>query len=292
MESLQSRLIKFGLRRLVDNRNVSRETMVAKRRFNVHYPKKRSMRPCTASPMTLSGVLTHEIAPPKPHSPTVLLYLHGGAFVSGPLWVHWRLLRKLCLELNCVGYLPDYRKAPEYTCREGVADVEAVYHAVRERHPDHKIVVLGDSAGGNLSLVLAQRLRDRQQPLPHKLGLLAPALDATFKNPKIPSVAAKDPMLSLSLLKKAAELWSGDCPLDDPMLSPINADLSGLPPMHLQIGTADILWPDCQLFRDKAHRAGAQLDYLEAEAMVHVWTAAPMLPEARRAVKALVQFIR
>ena len=62
--------------------------------------------------------------------------------------------------------------------------------------------------------------------------------------------------------------------------------------MHLQIGTEDILWPDCQLFREKALAAGADLEYIEAENMFHVWTAAPFLPEARKAVQALVQFIR
>ncbi|MFW5659371.1 MAG: alpha/beta hydrolase fold domain-containing protein, partial [Bacteroidota bacterium] len=215
MPSLRARLVSAVLRRFVKNHNRHGVAVQRNRRANRKRPSRWDASPCIATAEELGGVPSHRLTPPNADDSLVLMYLHGGAFIAGPVVLHWWFLSKLCKLTRAIGYLPDYRKAPEHHCTEGFADVERAYLAIRERHPNSRVVVLGDSAGGNLTLVLSLLLRDKGLPLPNRIAMLAPVMDATFSNPEVEKVAPFDPMLALNGVSGAARLWARDVPLDD-----------------------------------------------------------------------------
>ena len=168
----------------------------------------------------------------------VMLYVHGGAFFAGSPATH----RGLCGQLAELGRMsvvvPDYRLAPEHPFPAALDDLERVYQGLLlQGWRADQIVVAGDSAGGGLSVMLAQRLRDAGQALPCCLLLLSPYVDYTFAQSSHTLRASRDPMLSVSVLKRGIAGLLGQQPLTARQLSPVFADLSGLPPLCIQVGS-------------------------------------------------------
>lgn len=107
-----------------------------------------------------------------------------------------------------------------------------------------QIVIMGDSAGGQIALSFAQSLKEKQLPQPGHIVLLSPVLDATFSNPEAKKYEQEDPMLGIEGSKYLATLWAGDTPLEDYRISPINGEIEGLGHITIVIGTKETLYPD------------------------------------------------
>jgi len=120
--------------------------------------------------------------------------------------------------------------------------------------------------------------------------LISPALDLSLGNPDIASVEPTDPWLSRDALHVYAERWRGDLPVDDPRVSPLAADLTGLGPLTVFSGTRDILNPDARLLADKAAAAGVDIEYYEQPGLIHVYPLTPT-PEGRAARRIIVERI-
>lgn len=215
-----------------------------------------------------------------------LLYLHGGAYVGEIFWPQWRMIAALADRAGARAIVPIYPLAPEATCDDAFALVLAVYRDLLDHVGPERIAVVGDSAGGGLALALAQLARDAGLPQPARLVLLAPWLDVALGNPEIPAIERDDPMLAVPGLLEAGRLWAGERPLDDPLVSPLHAELGGLAPIVQHVGTRDLALPDMRRLRDRARAAGHPLEHVEHPGMFHVFMAAP-IPEARRALDAL-----
>lgn len=238
---------------------------------------------------TVAGMTVWTVRPRRAQPVARVLYLHGGGYVH-PLTVdYWRLVRAL-VRVPAEVVVPAYPLAPGNTVDDVLPRLVEVEAACRTREP-LRTVVMGDSAGGALSLVVAARLRDLDRPRPAGVVMLSPWLDATLDQREVAELEPSDPMLAESGLRAAGEWWSGSRAPDDPLVSPLHADLSGLPPLDLLIGDRDILRPAVDLFAERGDEAGAHLHVHEVPAMFHVWMTRA-IPEARRTRRLLVDLVR
>jgi acetyl esterase/lipase len=130
-------------------------------------------------------------------------------------------------------------------------------------------------------------MRDTGGPAAAAVMLIAPWLDVGMANPGIPDIEAHDPMLKAEDLRHYGEQYAGGHDLDEPGISPLHGDPRGLPPMLIHVGTHDILYPDAEAYAAKASAAGADVTLEIWPRMMHVWHAAPMLPEARKAIRSI-----
>lgn len=231
------------------------------------------------------GCRVYTVFPPGDASPPRLLYLHGGAFFRSITPTHWRFLQRLVETSGRGVRVLLYPLAPEH---HGTAALDVVDRVFDDLGPH--AAVMGDSAGGTLALALALRRRDSGASLPSRMVLITPMLDAELMGDDIMATARRDPMLDAPGLREAARLYAGTLPLDHAWVSPLRADLHGLPRTLLFAGTDDLLHHDALRFAAKAREQGVDLTCVLGEQMIHVW---PILPfaEGRHALATIVHFL-
>lgn len=217
---------------------------------------------------------------PSPQAP-VILFLHGGAYINGFHPFHWRFLTRLIRRTGALVVAPDYPLAPEHQADEAVEWALARFLELKGR----PVILMGDSAGAGLCLALAVAARDRGLAPAQRIILLSPWLDGGMTDEEAFELDLRDRFLSRVGLRRCAEAYAGELGLRDWRVSPLFADLSGLPPTDAYCGTADQLIADT---RRLAERAAALPDWdftaHEYPGMVHDWMIIDFLPEARRAV--------
>lgn len=210
------------------------------------------------------------------------VYVHGGAWVNQIHPLHWRLVARLAARSGTAITVPVYPLAPLGTAATVVPRVADLVAALADRYGAGRVTAMGDSAGGQIALSAALLLRDRGVPPLHRTVLVSPALDLTLANPEIDVVEPQDPWLARPGTRAAIELWRGDLPVTDPLVSPLFGDLAGLGPLTVFSGTRDITSPDTRLLVERARAAGVPVDHHEEEGLVHVHPLLPV-PEGRRA---------
>ncbi len=213
---------------------------------------------------------------------TAVLYLHGGAYVSGIAPQQWSYVSRL-VDAGIRVDVADYGLAPKYTYRDAYPFLTETYRALVGEVGADATTIVGDSAGCGLAVGLAQTLRAQGLPQPARMLLVSPWLDLTLSNPEIAAVQPSDPWLSAIRLREAGRAWAAGDDETDPRLSPINGPLGDLPPSHIYIGTRDILYPDTLEFARKATAAGAEVTVDVCVGAVHVYPILPA-PEGRRAM--------
>jgi len=230
-----------------------------------------------------------------------LLYVHGGGWTSGGLDSHRPLSARLSAATGCAVLAVDYRLAPEHAFPAGLEDCIASYRWLRENGPDGaapapSVSVAGDSAGGNLTLALLLALKQRGLPLPDAAVPISPATDFLATGESYRTRAERDPILTMGpegLRTLAAVYLQGRAQPDDPLVSPLYGDLTGLPPLLLHVGDAEVLLDDSTRFAERAQQAGVDVTLEVWPDMPHVWHAfAPFLPEATRAIEQIGAFVR
>ncbi|MFL6168391.1 MAG: alpha/beta hydrolase fold domain-containing protein [Ornithinibacter sp.] len=230
-----------------------------KKRYRTHEAGLRSMAhalPAAPAPDQLAGRLTTEAlgggevvtVRPRPHAVRgsgALVYLHGGAFVNGIQAQHWTLVAHLADTTGREVHVARYPLAPAADLTDAEAFLGALHQRLAPQAPLH---VLGDSAGGTLTLLLAQaRAGDGSIA---GLTLIAPWLDLSMSNPAIAAVERRDPWLSRAGMLPIATHWAGGRELTDPTVSPLYGDLGALPPTLVLVGSRDICRPDCDRLRE------------------------------------------
>jgi acetyl esterase/lipase len=220
---------------------------------------------------------------PRSRTPTrAAVYVHGGAWVNQIHPLHWRLVAGLAARSGTAVTVPIYPLAPVGTASTVVPSVAELVAALVDRYGAGQVAALGDSAGGQIVLSAALLLRDRGVPPLRRTVLISPALDLTLANPEIDLVEPQDPWLARPGTRAAIELWRGDLPIKDPLVSPLFGDLAELGPLTVFSGTRDITSPDTRLLVSRARAAGVQVDHHEEAGLVHVHPLLPV-PEGRRA---------
>jgi acetyl esterase/lipase len=230
-----------------------------------------------------------------------LLYLHGGGWTSGGLDSHRPLSARISATTGCAVLAVDYRLAPEHPFPAGLEDCVTSYRWLCEKGPNgaapaQSVSVAGDSAGGNLSLALLLALAQRGLPQPDAAIPISPATDFLATGDSYRTRAERDPILTLGaagIRLLSAVYLQGRAEPDDPLVSPLYGDLSGLPPLLIQVGDAEVLLDDSTRFAEKASKAGVDVILEVWPDMPHVWHAfAPFLPEALLAIERIGAFVR
>lgn len=174
----------------------------------------------------------------------VVVYLHGGAYTNEIVDQQWAFAAALAVRTGVEVHVPIYGLAPHHTASEAVDLVAEVVDGLVAQ--GRSVVLLGDSAGGGLALVVAQQASPAVRQRLTGLLLIAPWIDLTMDNPAVDAVEPTDPWLTRAGLHPIAQSWAGDLALDDPLVSPLFGDLTGLPPVEVWVGTRDITLPDCR----------------------------------------------
>jgi acetyl esterase/lipase len=188
---------------------------------------------------------------------------------------------RLARAAGAVAVLPEYRLAPEHPFPAAFDDAIAAYRALLDEAGGDasRIVLGGDSAGGGLAVAMSVALRDAGEHLPRALVLLSPWLDLTCTSPSWDSRFEGDPVLDHSL-RDAAERYLDGADARDPLCSPLFADLSGLPPTLVLVGTHEILYDDSVSFAESASEQGVDVELEIGHELIHVWPIFPITPEA------------
>ena len=187
---------------------------------------------------------------------TTVLYLHGGAYITGSPSTHHGLTSHLARHSQARVVVPDYRLAPEHPCPAAIEDAMAVYQTLLDQGTDPaRLALAGDSAGGGLAVATLVALKQAHLPLPASLFLISPWVDLTLTRL---FDTDRDVMLSQAWLADAARAYGGDHP-ERPQCSPINGDLAGLPPVLIQAGADEILLNDSHRLARAVRDAGGQV---------------------------------
>lgn len=220
----------------------------------------------------------------------VVLYLHGGAFIAETPMFHGALLSRICREAHARGLMVNYRLAPEHRYPAALDDCMAAYRWLLEQgFEPGRIIVAGDSAGGNLTLALLLRARDEGLPLPAGAVALSPVADLTFSGDSVQRNDGVDDMFSADLMDGLVPIYLPHRELRlHPHVSPVFGDYADMPPLLLIVGSTELLLDDSVRV---AHRCpSAQL--LVWDGMPHVFPGFDFLPQAREATKRIGRFIR
>jgi monoterpene epsilon-lactone hydrolase len=222
-----------------------------------------------------------------------VLYLHGGGYVIGSCNTHRELATRLSAACDAPVLLPEYRLAPESPFPAAVEDAVACYRFLLGSTDPSSIAVGGDSAGGGLALALLLSCRREGLPLPGACFLLSPWCDLTLSGSTIDAPREHDPVVSRDFLElMAAHYLAGHDP-SDPLTSPLFGDLTGLPPMLVQVGTAEVLLDDSLRLADKARKAGVDASLHVFDGAVHVFQAfAAQAPESEEALREIGEFVK
>lgn len=228
------------------------------------------------------------------HDGPVILHLHGGAYALGSPKTHRGMTNALASVSRGTSFVPDYRLAPEHPFPSAVDDALAAYRWLVDAADvaPGRVAVSGDSAGGGLALALLLRLRDEGLPLPACYVGLSPWTDLTGSAPSIVDNADRDVLFGAvptALAGRVGELYHGDTA--HPMVSPLFADLSGLPPMLVHVGGHELIRDDGLRLVDRARDHGVDASAGVFAGMWHVFQAFP-IPETRRSMREIGGFVR
>ena len=236
-----------------------------------------------------NGRPIYHIGGPESERRPRILYFHGGAFLTGLTKKHWGFAEALLGGTGCSMVIPDYPLVPEHTCRKISSFCMELYEAMLPHCPGG-IILMGDSAGAALAMITAQQAVQRKLPLPHRLLLLSPLLDATKNNPVKNVLAPRDPVLEPEGCQEAALLYAGSEPLDSPLVSPIFGSMKGLPKVFAWTGTNDMLYADTLLLREALHQAKTPYHIYTYPDMVHDWMF-DGFRESRHAIRQILQAV-
>ena len=222
-----------------------------------------------------------------------ILFLHGGGFRLGSPRSHRGLAASLGAAAGCRVLVPDYRLAPEHSFPAPVEDACQAYRWLRAQDGVTGIAVAGDSAGGGLAVSAMLALRDAGDALPSGAVLMSPWTDLTASGASYEERAAADPLNQRATLLAMARGYLRGADPRDPLASPVFADLSGLPPLLIQVGAREIVFGDAALLAERAVAAGVAATLSEWDGMVHVFQQFPAeAPQAAEAVREAGSFLR
>ncbi len=295
MASIGARIIRRGLRRIIKPTEVDE-------RFVTRLRRRTSRQPVPTFPRR--GIERQVIAPGElgraggemlrtTGATRHLLYLHGGYYLAGSPKMYRSLTGRLARGLDANVVVPEYRLAPEHPYPAAVDDAVGAYRALLEAGVDPAaIAVAGDSAGGGLALAMLVRARTTGLAMPAAAVLLSPWTDLSGSAPSVDRNDTADDMLSAAALRYAAACYAGSHDRSDPELSPIRADLTGLPPLFVTVDDSEILLDDALGLAERVRDLGGRVTLRRSTGLFHVWPiVVPVLREARETVADIVAFL-
>lgn len=258
------------------------------RKGDIHTPKSKFFKKDNTQTFQ---ILKTTITAVKPNEDTnkLILFIHGGAFISGPSQIHWDSIQKISQQTNQTVWMCDYPKAPEHKIEEISNNIDFVYAKALESFKSSNISLIGDSVGGTLITSLVQRLVKHQLDLPHQIILVSPVMDASMTNPAIDQIDTMDPMLAKVGLMSAKRMCAAD--VTNELISPINGNFDNFPRTTLFIAENDITYPDQVLAAEKLKKANTHLEVIIGEEMPHIWPYLPIIKESKIALQQIVAIL-
>ncbi len=233
-----------------------------------------------------AGVPAEWVKAPAVGGESVLVYLHGGGYALGSVATGRRLAAAVSEAASTRVLSLDYRLAPEHPFPAAVDDAVAGYRWLLDQGvAQGKILIGGDSAGGGLTVATLTALRDAGDPMPAGGICISPWVDLTCSSGSYGTKAASDPVVVREDIRWLASLYLGDRDPRTPLASPLFADLTGLPPLLIQVGSEEVLLDDAVELDRRSREAGVESTLEVWEDMIHVWHVFfHMLKEARDAI--------
>jgi monoterpene epsilon-lactone hydrolase len=245
----------------------------------------------------LGGVPAITLQPRAGHPDRTVLYFHGGGYVSGsPPQRYLPLAAAVALAADARVHVVDYRLAPGTPFPGAFDDCLRAYRwLVTDGGVDPRtLVVLGDSAGGNLAVAVVAAARDQRLALPVRIAAISPLADLTLSGASIEERKHLDPLVTRQMLESTIVDYLSGADPRDPRCSAIFADLRGFPPMLIQVGENEILYDDAVRLRDAATAAGVEVTFESWRHGIHVWPVfiSAGLPESAAAIERLATFFK
>ena len=222
-----------------------------------------------------------------------LVYFHGGGYATGSADLFRGLASHLARATRARVLNVDYRLGPEHRHPAAVEDAVAAYRfAVAQGHAPEHVALVGDSAGGGLVLATLLALRDAGRPLPGAAVAISPWTDLSLSGESLTTKADEDPMVRASILELMADAYVAKEDRLAPTASPLFGDVTGLPPVLIQVGSAELLLDDAKRFAEKLEAADGDVTLEVWEDMIHVWHSfADLLPEGRQAIERIGEYL-
>jgi acetyl esterase/lipase len=300
MPSLQSRIVRLYLNYLKattdwnDPPEKLRQATDAGARL-VAFPKS-----VQSNRVAVEHITAEWLIPPQPTSGAVILYLHGGGYATGSIKSHRAFVARIAAAGKLRALLIEYRLAPEHPFPAALQDSLCAYDWLRDNNYE-RIIIVGDSAGGGLALSTLISLRDQHKPMPVGLVCISPLVDLEGTGESLISNARRDPWLTVEA-ESILRHYIGDHDPRDPLISPLYADLSGLPPMLIHVGQDEIMLSDSTRLAEKAKQAGVAVEITKQAGVaveIKIWSGmwhvfpyfAPFVPEASQAIAEIGAFI-
>jgi acetyl esterase/lipase len=272
----------------------NRDTTVARMRSDWETAFDGTTAPVTCEGVSVGGIDGEWISPADAPQHKAILYFHGGGFRIGSVTSHRDLIAQIAVASGCRVLAINYRLAPEHRFPAALDDALAGYDwMLRKGLKSANIAFAGDSAGGNLALAAMLALRESKRPLPAAAVLMSPWTDLAATGASYVSRAEADPIHQRPMILALAKNYLGGqgdpC---DPLVSPLYADLTDLPPLLIQVGDRETVLDDSVMLADKARAAGVEVDLQVWDGMIHVFQMfGAEIPEAHRAIADIAGFV-
>jgi monoterpene epsilon-lactone hydrolase len=292
--SLQARWVEWMLRALVKRRVPANVDLVALRRHYEEVDQRKFRVPPDArrTPVDADGVRCEWLEVPQSRPERVLLYLHGGGFALRFPNLHARFAARVCRALGTRALLVDYRLAPEHPFPAGVDDCLSAYRwLLAQKVSPRDIVIAGDSAGGNLTLVTLLGAKAAGAPQPACAIAISALVDGTLSSPSIVENERSEAVIRLETVMLLRDRYVAADRLLDPSASPLFGDLSGLPPTLLQAGARELIRDDAVRFAKRARARGVDVELELWNGMQHCFQLLQFLPESTRAIESIARFV-
>ena len=247
-----------------------------------------------STPVDAGGIPSEWIAAQRVGDEQTIYWLHGGGYCIGSVNTHRGLLGRISAASRARVLAIDYRLAPEDPFPAAVEDAVAGYLWLLSTGVDPaQIVIGGDSAGGGLTAATLVALKEDGKPLPGAAVCISPWTDLALTGESLVSKAEADPMITIEGITRVRDAYLGDADPTAPLVSPIYADLSGLPPLLIQVGENEVLLDDSQRLAERAEAAGVDVTLEVWPEMIHVWHFfAAMLPEGQQAIDRIGEWVQ
>jgi acetyl esterase/lipase len=296
--SWQNRLLTWALRRWIKPSSLIDEDVIALRARSARTPFGAKLAPGwrirLEQDVPLKGEWIEPVAPDHRARAGCILYLHGGGYFAMSARTHRAVTTRLAAWSETRLFALDYRLAPEHPFPAALEDALAAWRAlIAAGTPPSRIVVAGDSAGGGLAVALMVALRDAEDGLPAAAVLFSPWTDLAATGNSIVDNNEADPLFFGQWVAWAARHYLAETGATNPLASPVYADLTGLPPLLIQVGDSEVLLDDSRRVADNAKRCGVVVTVQVWPGVPHAWQIfASILPEARAALRDAGAFIR
>ncbi len=295
--SLRNRALTWALRRWIKPSSLRHQDIAAKRALTGRVPFRAKLAPGwrirAEHGAALQGEWIEPAAADHAARQRCILYLHGGGYVAMSAVTHRSVTSRLAAWSNASLFALDYRLAPEHPFPAALEDALAAYRAlIAAGASPSRMALAGDSAGGGLALALLLALRDAHDPLPAAAVLFSPWTDLAATGASIVTNDTADALMFGSWVASQAQYYLADTPATNPLVSPMYADLTGLPPLFIQVGDSEVLLDDARRVAANASKAGVAATLQIWPGVPHGWQIfAPVLPEARAALRDASAFI-